>query len=373
MPTRVLVTGGGTGGHLYPALNLAEALRRAEPEVELLYVGGRRGLEARVLPETELPYRLLPAEPLRRARPWRNWRLLATAPAVLWGAHRVFSSFDPDLVVGTGGYASAPLVVGARLRGRPLALQEQNAHPGLVTRAMAPWADQLHLGFPEAAGRLRPGVRTAVLSHGNPVARGEAARPYDWPEGRVVLAAGGSQGARGLNEHLLRDLEGAESWPVDVHLVWVAGRRWAEPLAGRLRERLAGRPWRSRIRVEPYIEDLGAQLSRVSVAIGRAGAMFTAELAAAGVPSVLVPFPGATDAHQRENARAMAGAGAAIVREEDRLRPGELWKTTVALLKDEKRRERMGRAARERGHPDAADRIAADLLRLARERHAPRE
>lgn len=352
---------------MYPALNLAEALRRANPDVRLLLLGACRGVEAGVFPKAAFPYRLLPMQPLYRSRVWRNWQLLTTGPAVLAGLVRTFRDFKPDLVVGTGGYASGPAVLWGRIVGRKTALQEQNAWPGLVTRALARWVDQLHLGYPEARERLRPGRGTELFCHGNPVASAakvpkEEREDFDWPPGRVVLVVGGSQGARGLNARLLADLERLTKWPEDMSLVWVAGPAHAEELTARVRQL----PWANRIRVVPFIERLGAQLSRVSLAVARAGAMFVAELAVAGVPSVLVPFPGAAGGHQTANARAMEAVGAAVVREESALAPEELLGVAFEILTRESRRIRMADAARRRGHPTAADRIAADLLRLLR-------
>lgn len=359
---RVVLTGGGTGGHLYPALNLADALRRAEPGVELLYLGSRRGLEARVVPSKGLEHRLLPVGPLHRSRPWRSWRTVLGAPVAVTGAVAALRSFRPDVVVGTGGYASGPATLAALLLGVPLALQEQNAAPGLVTRWMARRADQLHLGFPEAREALRVGPDTEVCEHGNPVARpGSGEATIAWPEGRVLLVVGGSQGARGLNRMLLEDLRRLQAWPSDLSVVWIAGREHAEELASEA-ARLA---WSDRVVVVPYVEELGRQLDRVTLAVGRAGAMFVSELAAAGVPAILVPFPAAAGGHQRANAAALAAAGAAVVREEAELGPGQLWNLAAHLMADPGRLEGMARAAAARGAPDAADRIARDVLRLA--------
>ncbi len=357
---RILLAGGGTGGHLYPALNLARALRRLDPAVRLTFIGASRGIEARVFPESGYEHRLLPMQPLHRSRPWRNWRLLTSTPVVLRGLSRAFSEWDPHLVVGTGGYASGPALLWAIRRGARTALQEQNAEPGLVTRLLAPRVDQVHLGYPEAEERLRVGESTRVFSYGNPVAIEPVGAPYDWPKGHVVLVTGGSQGALGLNRQLLEDLTAASTWPEDVHLVWATGPAHRDHVA----ETVARLPFADRIRVEPFIPDLGAQLDRVSLAISRAGAMFLAELQAAGVPAVLVPFPGA-GAHQSTNARAVEAAGAALMRLESELKPGELWDVACGLLTDEGRRARMARAALERGAPDAAERIAFELLDLA--------
>lgn len=366
MRTRILLAGGGTGGHLYPALNLAAALRRrARTEPRLLYVGAERGVESRVLPDRDVPYRLLPLQPIHRSRPWRNWRLLASLPAVWLGLRECFRDLEPHVVVGTGGYASGPPLLYAHVSGRPTALQEQNAAPGLVTRWMAPRADQLHLGFPEARERLEPGSGTAVFAFGNPVDLGPAGgaeRPPWWPEGSVVLVVGGSQGARGLNSRLLADLRAADRWARDdVRIVWISGPAHEDAV----RDGVAATRWAGRIRVVPFVDDLASHLRDVELAVSRAGAMFVSELTSAGVPSVLVPFPGAAGGHQEENARRLADAGAAEVRLEEELRPGDLWLLIRAIMDDRERREAMARAARSRGDPDAADRIADRLLELA--------
>ena len=198
---RVLFAGGGTGGHLYPALALAEALRRQDPGTEVLFVGARRGVEARVLPERGVPHVLLPFEPIRRAQPWQNWRLL---PALLRsgaGLARIFQNFRPNLVVGTGGYASGPAGGWALLRGVPSAVQEQNSFPGLTTRLLARRARQVFLAFPEARQYLNPGPHTEIIEIGNPIEppdptldRGEARRFFGLGAGTVALVVGGEPG-----------------------------------------------------------------------------------------------------------------------------------------------------------------------------------
>ncbi|MYA33011.1 MAG: hypothetical protein F4Y33_05000, partial [Gemmatimonadales bacterium] len=300
---RILLAGGGTGGHLYPALNLAAAFGRLAPEVECVFLGGRRGLEARVLPDAGFEFRLLPLQPLYRQRPWRNWRLFASAPTVIAGVRRAFRDFDPRLVVGTGGYVAGPALAGARLHGVPAVIQEQNAAPGLVTRLFAPGVDQIHLGYPEAEARLRVGGRTRLSALGNPVAPGSdggsgpdgaggsAPARFDWPRGRNLLVFGGSQGALGLNRAFLRDLEWAArhaaAWPDGVSVVWIAGPAHAAEISARTAEL----PFADRVRVVPYIDDLGRQLGGVTLALCRSGAMSLAELCAAGRPAVLVPLP----------------------------------------------------------------------------------
>ena len=373
MSARILLAGGGTGGHLVPALNLAAALRAARPDLELMLVGASRGIEARVLPGAGVPYRLLPMEPLRRSRPLRNWRLIATAPAVLAGLREVFRDLDPQVVVGTGGYASGPAVLYGLLSGRRTALQEQNAIPGLVTRRLASRVDRVFLGYPEAADRLSVGRNTRVLAWGNPVApriagEGQRGRPGDrgsdgfqWPRGRLVGVIGGSQGARGLNELLAADLLATERWPADTTLVWISGPDHLDSVNAAV----AATRWADRILTVPWVDDLGARLTGLSLVISRSGAMFCSELAAAGVPAVLVPFPAAAGDHQRHNAAALESAGAAVMLEERTMKRGDLWGEVLELLAEEERLLRMASAMRARGRPDAAERIAGELLDLA--------
>lgn len=368
----ILLAGGGTGGHLYPALNLAAAFRRLAPDLECVFLGGRRGLEARVLPDSGYRFRLLPLQPLYRQRPWRNWRLLASAPAVLAGVRRAFRDFDPALVVGTGGYVAAPVLACARLRRVPVAIQEQNAAPGLVTRLFAPGVDQLHLGYPEAEARLRVRDGTRLSALGNPVAPGgndragndRAGNGFAWPAGRNLLVFGGSQGALALNRAFLGDLEWAEEtgepWPEGISVVWIAGPSHADQVS----ERVSALPFADRVRVVPYIDDLGRRLGGAALALCRAGAMSLAELCAAGRPAVLVPLPTSAGGHQLTNARALARAGAAELCEEAGLEPGDLWTTCRDILTDEVRLGRMGAAAASRGRPDAALDIAREMLTL---------
>jgi UDP-N-acetylglucosamine--N-acetylmuramyl-(pentapeptide) pyrophosphoryl-undecaprenol N-acetylglucosamine transferase len=369
---RVLFAGGGTGGHLYPALALAEALQRRDPATEILFIGAKRGIEARVLPERGIRHRLLPLEPLRRSRPWENWRL---APSILLsysGLRRTFRFFRPHLVVGTGGYASGPVVAYAMLRGIPTALQEQNSFPGLVTRTLAPRTRQIHLAFPEAREHLRPGKRTEVFEFGNPIRppdpdpdRGRARAAFGLGSGTVALVVGGSQGARAINEALLSDLRAVAEGrlggrPDGLEILWATGPTHYDSIAERLRPLGLGE-W---VHVEPYIQDMPAALAAADLAVSRSGAMALAELCAWGIPSILVPYPHAAANHQVYNARALADAGAARMVLESELGSGRLWAQLIDLADDPARRATVAAAARERGHPDAADRIVEALARL---------
>lgn len=369
---RVLFAGGGTGGHLYPALALAEAFVRRDPSTEVFFVGARRGVEARVLPEQGVPHALLPFEPIRRERPWRNWRLFPALFGSAAGLRRVFRQFRPDLVVGTGGYASGPAVAWGIARGVPTAVQEQNSYPGLVTRLIGGRTRQMHLAFPEARAYLKPGPRTEVFELGNPIRppdrslpRDEARARFGLGDGTVALVVGGSQGARAVNEALMAALRGAAegrlaSPPADLQILWASGPGQYESVASRLKESGA----EDRVRLLPYIQDMPAALASADFAISRAGAMSLAELCAWGIPSILVPFPHAAANHQHHNAVALEAAGAAVMIPEEELGGGRLWTEILHLAASPEHRAALAERARERGQPDAADLIVAELSRL---------
>jgi UDP-N-acetylglucosamine--N-acetylmuramyl-(pentapeptide) pyrophosphoryl-undecaprenol N-acetylglucosamine transferase len=376
MSARVLFAGGGTGGHLYPALNLGDAVKRADPAAEVFFVGAQRGVESRVLPEKGVRHQLLPMEPIRRARPWENWKLF---PAMMgpWSRLRgLFRTFRPDVVVGTGGYASGPAVFYAMLRGVPFALQEQNSFPGFVTRKLAGRARQLHLAFPEARRYLKPGPRTEVFEYGNPIQKPDfsvdrtaARQRFGLGDGTVCLVTGGSQGARAVNEALLADIRAVEEGrletpPAGFEILWATGTGHFDGVSKRLGE--MGRPaW---VKALPYIEDMPGALASAHFAVARAGAMSLAELTAWGIPSILVPLPTAAANHQHHNAVALADADAALMVPESELGQGRLWRDMMELARDPARRAELAAKARERGKPDAADRIAAELLRLVGEK-----
>lgn len=369
---RVLFAGGGTGGHLYPALALADALRERDPRTEVFFIGARRGIEARVFPERGVPHALLPLEPIRRARPWENWRLVPAMAHAALGLRRAFAGFRPDLVVGTGGYASGPALAYALLRGVPIAMQEQNSYPGFVTRTLAGRARQLHLAFPEALQHLKPGRTTQVYIHGNPIRppkldadRRAAREQFGLGPGTVALVVGGSQGSRAMNEALLADLRGVADGrfpprPEGLQILWATGPAHYEGILGRLAPLGVG-DW---VRPVAYIEDMQSALAAADFAVSRAGAMASAELCAWAIPSILVPLPTAAANHQHHNAAALAAAGAAVLVPEAELSGGRLWGEMVSLASDGPRREALAVRARERGHPHAAAEIAAALGEL---------
>lgn len=372
MSKTVIFAGGGTGGHLYPALNIAAALERVRPDVRPIFVGARRGIEARVLPEKGVDHRLLPLEPIQRDRVWRNWRLVPALTGSALGLARLTLDTRPHLVVGTGGYASGPACAWGVLTGIPVAIQEQNSYPGLTTRWLSRVARQVHLGFPEAEDYLRPGKRTELHAHGNPIQppdtgidRAFAREAFGLAaDSTVVLVVGGSQGARAVNEALLgalgRVADGAASRPPSLEILWATGPTHVNTVQARLAD-MEPMSW---VHAQGYIDRMPLALASADVAVSRAGAMGTAELLAWGIPSILVPLPTAAADHQTHNARALDVFGAALALPESELTPASLWQDLTTLVADNPRREAMAERARERARPDAAHNVALELVRL---------
>src|SRR6266568_1674026 len=356
---RVLLAGGGTGGHLMPALALAQALREARPEVEPVLVGALRGIEAAVLPHHPFRFHLVPIEPIHRRAWWRNLRW----PLVAWrswrAVGRILAAERPAVVIGTGGYAAGPVVLRAQRAGIPTVVVEENAFPGLTTRWLARAARQVHLGFPEARERLSPGKRTEVFTLGNPVRPPE---PGDRsaalaglglePRRPSVLVFGGSQGARALNYAVAAALE--RRLLSDATVLWGTGGAHAAALA---RYAVPGR-----VVVRGFFDPMTEPYRAADLVVARAGAMTVAELCAWGKPSILVPLPSAAADHQAHNARALAEAGAAIYLPEERLTPYTLAQEVTALVADRSRLEALGTRARGRGHPDAAREVVSKIL-----------
>lgn len=365
----VVFAGGGTGGHLYPALAVADALRRMHPEVLAFFIGSRRGIEGGILEERGERHELLPVRGIDRARPLSALGALGDLLRGVARTRALFRSLRPRAVVVTGGYAAAPAGVAAVLGGVPLLVQEQNAVPGLVTRLLAPRAAEVHVAFAEAAARMR--VDAARLrTTGNPVRppaaldrRRARARMGLPPEGPVLLVVGGSQGSLALNRAVQGAVEAVErgeaARPEGLHVLWATGPAHHAGVADSPAGRAA---W---VHAVPYLGEMPVALAASDLALARAGAIFTAELLVQGLPAILVPLPTAAADHQTRNAEALEAAGAAVMLPEAGLTPGALWETVSGLVADEERLAAMGAAARERARPGATAEIAAAVAALA--------
>jgi UDP-N-acetylglucosamine--N-acetylmuramyl-(pentapeptide) pyrophosphoryl-undecaprenol N-acetylglucosamine transferase len=343
-----------------PALALARVA--ADLGHDVVLVGAERGIEARLLPRHPFRFHLLPIEPLYRRQWWRNFLWPLMWLRATQASDRVLREEQPNVVIGTGGYAGGPIVWRAQRGAKiPTVLQEQNAFPGITTRVLARRAHQIHLGFPEARERLTVGPFTQVFVFGNPItppgqidpaaARAELGLTA---RARTVFVFGGSQGARALNETVAgaigRGLLG------DVNLLWGTGTAHEE--------RYASLAVPGRIVVRGFFDPIGTAYAAADLVVARAGAMTVSELCAWGKPSILVPLPTAAADHQTFNARALATAGAGVLLLESELAPEPFAKTVTGLAQNDQRLAELGETARKRGHPNAARTIVQKVLEL---------
>jgi len=351
----ILLAGGGTGGHVFPAIAVAEAMKSLA-EVDVVFCGTARGLEDRVVPERGFRLERLHVLPIKGGGAPRALRGALVALGATSQSFALVRSLRLSAVLSVGGYASGPVSLAAALVGTPLALLEPNSVPGLANRLLAPFAKRAYLGWGEAAGGFRA---RSVRRYGVPLRAGFGPRPYT-PRGKLVLLVlGGSQGAAGLNERIPAVVSRvARSLP--VHVVHQAGR-------GRdasVRESYA------RLNVESatvvaFVDDMASAIADADMVIARAGAITLAEIAAIGRAAVLVPFPHASDDHQAKNAEALARRGAAIRLQEADADVDRLATEIHRLLADDAARVAMADASRHLGRPEAAYDVAADLLALA--------
>lgn len=358
----MIFTGGGTGGHLYPALAIARALTAIRPDVEPFFVGAQRGIERTVLPGTGYPHLLLDLHPAYRRAPWKLWltaRGLAQSPARLRDA---LGGRPPVLVVATGGYAASAVLLWCVTRRVPFVLQEQNSVPGQTNRVFSRWAREVYLGYPEAAGRLAGHAVARAVHTGNPVeppphprpSRDAARQRFEIAGGdRVLLVFGGSQGSAALNARV--DQWIAAGIPDGLHVIWATGASHYEKHRHR-----AG----ARVTVRDYLAPIGEAYAAADLALTRAGAMTTAELCAWGIPALLVPLPTAAADHQTANARALDEAGAARWIPESEATAERIDGEVRALLADEAALQALQRGAAARARAGAAHDIATRIAAL---------
>lgn len=359
--TRLMIAGGGTGGHLFPGVAIAEELRAREPGAAVRFVGTAKGIEARVLPDLGWELDLIEVSGLKTVGKLGALKGLLRLPKALLQARRVLKRFRPDAVIGVGGYASGPIVLMARLAGIPTAICEQNSIPGLTNKLLGRVARAVFLSFAESQRFFKA---RKVHMTGNPVRRdllGKllTAGPAPSDDAVHVLVCGGSQGAVAVNELAAAAL--AQLAPTTaLSIVHQTGER--DLAATTQRYAAAGLAADCRA----FIKDMASAYQRADLIIGRAGATTVAELAIAGKPAIFIPYPFAADNHQEINAREMATAGAALSFRQADLTADKLAAALRPLLTEPATRARMGAAMKALAKPGAAaavvDWAAAQLL-----------
>jgi len=371
----ILLAGGGTAGHVFPALAVGRALRAADPDLEVVFVGVDDRLEARLVPEAGFELVTIDAVSIPRRPSPRLLRVPGALRAGVRACRELIAERGAVAAVTFGGYVSFPLDRAAFREQLPLVIHEQNSVPGLTNRVAARWSDAIALTFPGSAARFSRAERCVVT--GNPVRRDvleldRGARRRDAreqfgldPELPTVLVFGGSQGARSINRAVI---EAQGLWRGrSVQLLHAAGSAGYVAATRGWEQARSQHPEGPPAKLVEFIDDMASAYAAADVVVCRAGATSIAELTVLGIPSVLVPYPHATADHQRENAQALARAGGAVVLEDDELSGAALVEAISPLLDDEQRYAGMARGARAFGRPDAAEGVARIVLELARE------
>ena len=368
----MLIAAGGTGGHLYPGIAIAEEWVRLHPDSSVLFVGTSRGPEASAVPRAGFEMRAISARGLPRRLGFGVIRAFIGSIVALAQSFRLVVDFKPHIVVGTGSYVSAPVVLIARLFGIPSIVQEQNSVPGSTNRWLNLIADEVHISFVESRGYFRR--KNNLRVSGNPIRRSLLAQDRLGsleafglsPDRKTLFVFGGSRGAHSINLAVAGALERLKHL-TQLQVIWQTGAEDFEEIRRRVQSSAIP------VRVFPYIEAIEKAYAVADLAICRAGAMAIAELTACGIPAVLVPYPHATRDHQTHNARGLVDRDAAEMIPDKDLEPGALAKKVEALIRDESRLRRLGRNARAFARVDAAQRIARSMELLVQADSVPVE
>lgn len=364
---RVLFAGGGTGGHIYPALALARHLA-ATDRAEVLFIGTEHGMEKELVPAAGFSLETIPVVGMQRRFSLQTGRAVFLAASAVLAAGRLIRRYKPDLVVGTGGYVAGPVVLAAFLLRIPTVIHEQNTIPGLTNILLSRIAGRVCLSFPGTEHYFPRPSRTVFT--GNPRASEAAAASgkgtndlYLSSQKPVLLCVGGSHGAAKLNQAFSEAVAQVLA-AGDAQAVYITGKRYFAELEAKLAPLTIRFP--NRLQILPYHPDLPQLLRKADLLICRAGATTLAEIAALGVPAVLVPSPNVTNNHQQHNAEFLAEQGAAVLLKESHLNGQSLAELLIELLADRKRLKEMSAASRALGVPDAAERMAMIVRKLVR-------
>ncbi|MEW6220077.1 MAG: undecaprenyldiphospho-muramoylpentapeptide beta-N-acetylglucosaminyltransferase [Thermodesulfobacteriota bacterium] len=364
---RVLLTGGGTGGHLFCGIALAERLAQRQPAAEVLFLCTERPLDAEALARAGLPHQALACRPLKGMALRSLLAAVAGLPAAVLAAWRVMRAFGPEVAVGVGGYVTGPVLVAARLAGIPTAIHEQNAVPGLTNRWLGRLVDRIFVSLPGSERQFAAG---RTLLTGNPVRPAliaAAGQPREKAPGATLLVLGGSQGATRVNELVVAALRlGRQELPPGFRLIHGTGQ------ADLSRVRAAYADLGVSARVEAFFTDMAEVYRQADLLICRAGATTLAEITLFGLPALFIPYPYAADDHQTRNARLVAGAGGGLVLPQAELTPERLAEALLALLREPARLAAMGRATGSLARPEAADTILDACQELAAQRMTTR-
>ncbi|MGA9174987.1 MAG: undecaprenyldiphospho-muramoylpentapeptide beta-N-acetylglucosaminyltransferase [Thermoactinomyces sp.] len=362
---RILLSGGGTGGHIYPALAIARAVKKRYPEVEIAYIGTEKGLESRIVPkEGNIRFYTVEIQGFKRSISWDNVNTIRKFLRAVRKSKQYIQEFNPDVVVGTGGYVSGPAVYAAHQLGIPTLIHEQNVVLGLTTKFLSRFVDVVAISLEESQKYLSRAHR--IVFTGNPratevvqanAAAGRKSLGITDPHRPIILIFGGSRGAKAINEAVLQMVPYVKEMP-QAHFVYVTGEVHYEQIRSQI-------PEMENLDVKPFIYNMPDVLAATYLVVGRAGASTIAELTALGLPSILIPSPYVTNNHQEANARWLEEQGASKMLLESECTGENLWSEIKRLVENTDEHHAMSEAARRLGRPQAAEVLVDELEKIA--------
>lgn len=352
---RILLSGGGTGGHIYPAISIAKEIKKKNPNANIMYIGTPNGLESDIVPKHGLNFESIQVSGLKRSLSLQNFKTLYHFITSIRKSKKIIKAFKPDVVIGTGGYVCAPVVYAAAKLNVKTIIHEQNSLPGVTNKFLSKYVDKVLICFEEAR-KYFPADK--VILTGNPRATevantiklGKTAIGLN-PNKKVVLISGGSRGAKPINDAFLKDINRYEQ--ADFQTVFVTGAIHFDNVIASIN----GYEQLKNVKILPFIEDMPKFLVSIDLFIGRSGATFLSEITALGVPSILIPSPYVSENHQEFNARSVTDHDGGVLMLESTLTADTLFEETSRLVADESRLKLMKKNAKSLGIPDALSRI----------------
>lgn len=364
---RIIISGGGTGGHIYPALAIASALKERVPAIDILYVGTKKGLENKIVPQAGLKFKTIDISGIDRSSMLKAGKSLAKFPISLWQARDIIKDFNPDIIVGTGGYVSYPIVLAGTIFGNKTVIHEQNAFPGLANRNLAKRVDYVMVTFPEAEKYLN---NANIKVTGLPVRK--EITEVDPDEARISLnfakdiftlvAFGGSRGAMSINKAMLKVVEKYQA--ESIQIVWITGEAVFKDIKQDLALRVDKNRMICNLKLLPYMYNIQEALAIADLAVCRSGASTICELEALGLPAILIPYPYATDNHQEKNARALLQKKAVEMVIDEFLDGDTLYNKIEALRNNRRQLQIMKKNLLQEAKPNALKDIVDLILSL---------
>ena len=362
-PPKIIISGGGTGGQIFPAIAIADRLKELQPDAEFLFVGAIGRMEMERVPKAGYPIKGLNISGLQRSLSAKNLSFPFKVLRSLADSKKIISDFKPDVAIGVGGYASGPLLHVAARKRIPSLIQEQNSFPGITNRLLAKKVDKICVSY-DGMEKWFPSQKLVMT--GNPVRQSLVSIQADRKEAiqyfgleqdiPIVLVVGGSLGARTINQ----SIEGAidEIGRSNIQVIWQTGKSYSERA-----EELKATGVPKNLHITPFIERMDLAYSAADLIVSRAGAMALSELCLVGKPCILVPSPNVAEDHQTKNAMALVNKNAAVLVKDNEARE-KLWDTIQDILNDQDRSKELGKNAKSIGIPDSSDRIAKEILEL---------